>query len=149
MNPDDVKSGSLEADMLRAPTVQAVGDGGDVVRMDPEVKAKWVAALRSGEYAQGDGQLRSVSNRFCCLGVLCDIHAKESSGEWVGCGYMGETMILNDEVAAWAGLPFNGKVSVTIGRSEAVLPVHNDGYWYDDTKARTFAEIADAIEAQL
>jgi len=33
---------------------------------------KWVQALRSGEYKQGKGALR-VNDRFCCLGVACDI----------------------------------------------------------------------------
>jgi hypothetical protein len=41
--------------------------------MNPEIKAKWVAALRSGEYKQGRGNLRDKDNAFCCLGVLCDI----------------------------------------------------------------------------
>jgi hypothetical protein len=36
-----------------------------------ELIARWVAALRSGSYAQGSGQLRH-RNDFCCLGVLCD-----------------------------------------------------------------------------
>lgn len=39
--------------------------------MKPELKAKWVAALRSGEFAQGKGKLVDESGtRFCCLGVL-------------------------------------------------------------------------------
>jgi hypothetical protein len=45
--------------------------------MDPELKAKWVKALRSGEYKQaraalidGDGM---GGRSFCCLGVLCDV----------------------------------------------------------------------------
>jgi hypothetical protein len=40
--------------------------------MNKELKARWVAALRSGKYAQGQGYLR-VGDNFCCLGVLCDI----------------------------------------------------------------------------
>ena len=43
--------------------------------MNPEIKAKWVAALRSGEYKQAKGQLR-IGNSFCCLGVLCNLHAQ-------------------------------------------------------------------------
>lgn len=39
--------------------------------MDAELKSKWVAALRGGEYKQIRGSLRSESG-FCCLGVLCD-----------------------------------------------------------------------------
>lgn len=39
-----------------------------------EVKDKWIEALQSGKYAQGTGALRSEDGeKFCCLGVLCDI----------------------------------------------------------------------------
>jgi hypothetical protein len=41
--------------------------------MKPEIKAKWVEALRSGKYEQGKNTLRSGNDRFCCLGVLCDV----------------------------------------------------------------------------
>lgn len=47
--------------------------------MDPDLRARWVAALRSGKYSQGVGRLRverlypNGSPSFCCLGVLCDI----------------------------------------------------------------------------
>ena len=44
--------------------------------MDKELKAKWVAALRSGKYKQGQGRLRSVDDTFCCLGVLADVEGK-------------------------------------------------------------------------
>ncbi len=40
--------------------------------MDAQLKAQWIAALRSGEYRQGEGKLRDGGN-YCCLGVLCDI----------------------------------------------------------------------------
>lgn len=35
-------------------------------------KRKWVQALRSGEYEQGVGALKS-GGKFCCLGVACEI----------------------------------------------------------------------------
>ena len=50
--------------------------------MNPEIKKKWVEALRSGQYVQGRNKLRSPSSNdpdfpapsaFCCLGVLCDV----------------------------------------------------------------------------
>ena len=44
--------------------------------MNSEVKAKWIKALRSGEYEQGQLALR-VDNKYCCLGVLCDLYDKE------------------------------------------------------------------------
>lgn len=43
-------------------------------------KEEWVVALRSGEYKQGPGALHR-GDKFCCLGVLCDL----SGGEW---GYL-------------------------------------------------------------
>lgn len=44
--------------------------------MNADIKAKWLEALRSGKYAQGRKYLRRINDdgdRFCCLGVLCDI----------------------------------------------------------------------------
>lgn len=40
--------------------------------MDRELKAKWVAALLSGDYSQTTGKLRRTDG-YCCLGVLADI----------------------------------------------------------------------------
>lgn len=37
--------------------------------MDQELKEKWVKALRSGEYPQGEGFL-FMNGAYCCLGVL-------------------------------------------------------------------------------
>lgn len=46
-------------------------------KMDPELKARWVAALRSGDYQQVRGWLRATRSDgqlgFCCLGVLCEV----------------------------------------------------------------------------
>jgi len=45
--------------------------------MNKENVAKWVAALRSGEYKQGQRALRyedlTGETRHCCLGVLCEL----------------------------------------------------------------------------
>ena len=46
------------------------------MKMNKEIKEKWIAALRSGNYAQGDEALcwnNSEKLSYCCLGVLCDI----------------------------------------------------------------------------
>lgn len=40
--------------------------------MNDEIKAKWLKALRSGEYEQGTRNLE-CRGKFCCLGVLYDI----------------------------------------------------------------------------
>lgn len=41
--------------------------------MNKELKQQWIEALRSGKYKQGKGVLRTFSDHFCCLGVLCDV----------------------------------------------------------------------------
>jgi hypothetical protein len=50
--------------------------------MNSEVKAKWLQALKSGEYRQTRDTLRSPNNGYCCLGVLCDVYNKEVGGYW-------------------------------------------------------------------
>lgn len=40
--------------------------------MNPEYKAKWLEALRSGKYEQTQGRLRD-DDGMCCLGVLCNV----------------------------------------------------------------------------
>lgn len=55
-------------------------------KMNPEVKQKWIDALRSGDYEQGSEKLRSVSG-YCCLGVLCDIYSREHDTQWEFRGY--------------------------------------------------------------
>ena len=53
-----------------------------------ENRKKWVAALRSGEYKQGNGYLCKMNGqgefRFCCLGVLCEIAGAQKNDELHG-----------------------------------------------------------------
>lgn len=44
--------------------------------MNNEIKTKWVAALRGGEYKQARFAL-NTDGGMCCLGVLCDLYRKE------------------------------------------------------------------------
>lgn len=48
--------------------------------MNPEIKAQWLEALRSGEYIQGSLRLKWKDHggptQYCCLGVLCDLAEK-------------------------------------------------------------------------
>lgn len=41
--------------------------------MTPDLKTNWLAALRSGDFKQGTGHLRSAQGGYCCLGVLCEV----------------------------------------------------------------------------
>lgn len=40
-------------------------------KLPKEFKEKWVAALRSGEYKQGEAYLKNNAGQYCCLGVAC------------------------------------------------------------------------------
>jgi hypothetical protein len=144
---------AMKADQARADD-QTV----PVHRMDPEVKARWIAALRSGEYKQGCDVLRTLNDEFCCLGVLCDLYAKEHGINWTGrqWGTSGGACVLADlggfyyppdAVREWASF-HEDKQLVSIGELTTSLPAHNDGRGRNAVP-RTFAEIADAIEAQL
>lgn len=58
---------------------------------------KWVAALRSGNYKQGKGRLRTSGengkqDEFCCLGVWCDLRSKPKWELVEGIYYVGKLM---------------------------------------------------------
>lgn len=124
-------------------------------KMNPEIKTRWVAALRSGEYKQGERRvLNDDKGGFCCLGVLCDIYAKETGSEWEQSFMEGMRLHLSTPsggyypppaVRRWAAFHEDDQ-PVDIGGKTASVAVHNDGI---DIPRRTFAEIADAIEEQL
>ena len=113
--------------------------------MNADIKAQWVAALRSGDYKQTHGTLRE-GDAFCCLGVLCNLHAQAhpefAAMQDSASVYMGAGAVLPEAVTRWAGLSDQRGNFVTIGRNDGRLAAHND-------VGRTFAEIADAIEGQL
>lgn len=80
--------------------------------MNPEVKKLWIDALRSGEYKQTKGILRREGGKggYCCLGVLCDLHAKQGLGNFKDSNAyadgLGEesSAFLTLGVVRWAGL---------------------------------------------
>lgn len=116
------------------------------LEMDPVIRARWVAALRSGEYPQGHGALRVGDGNFCCLGVLCELAVKdgvisppvETNGYWQ---YSGESGTLPLPVADWAKV--GGNQVPPSGDGLAVAEM-NDGN--ADRAPWPFAQIADAIE---
>jgi hypothetical protein len=110
--------------------------------MNQDIKTKWVAALRSGEYQQGRSQLRK-DDKFCCLGVLCDIHSKETETEWLVNYYDDEYEFLSKNVMKWSGLKQkNPKLPYNTPRNIISFSSLNDS-------GSTFLEIANLIEGQL
>jgi hypothetical protein len=115
------------------------------LEMNPEIRARWTAALRSGEYRQGRNYLRR-NDRFCCLGVLCDLAEKAGvairdphpagDGSYT---YGANCGTLPREVFLWAGL------------AESSPSIRLEDGTYDLTECNdeerwTFARIADAID---
>ncbi len=107
--------------------------------MNQDIKQRWVAALRSGEYLQGRNALRQ-DGAFCCLGVLCDLHAKETGNAWTGLEnhYFGASGALPPEVRDWAGL---SRGNPEMGKGKSLAGINDSGV--------SFSHIADLIEAQL
>lgn len=106
--------------------------------MNPWVKQKWVRALRSGEYEQGNGWLICGERRsYCCLGVL----AEEMVPEFIrpvneslqNLGIDGSAGTLPDDLAIMFGLDRN---------SQYTLAQMND-------EGDCFLTIADWIEREL
>lgn len=110
--------------------------------MDPEIKAKWIVALRSGKYEQTQKSLRT-GNAFCCLGVLCDLVKPKA---WLGSDddpfyyHVGQaTSFPDDSVLEAAGTSRED--------GDGGHPFWQLAHMNDDGKS--FAEIADYIEKSL
>lgn len=120
--------------------------------MNPEIKAAWLNALRSGKYSRGRKFLRDTNDNFCCLGVLCDIHPdvkwKQADDFCYYADYRGERnpCLLSAAFAESIGIPPENR-----GDSDAVsvyIPGHTSLVALNDTDAN-FRQIADIIEEHL
>ena len=106
-------------------------------KMNPDVKAKWVAALRSGVFKQGRGMLWRADGddkrRYCCLGVLRNITKGDSPAT---------AQYPRASAACYLSDVDGQEESVLPGHTESVLAGMND-------EGKSFAQIADFIEANL
>lgn len=91
--------------------------------MDRKIALDWAKALESGEYAQTKNKLRDSSG-FCCLGVLCNLHAlahpdiaAEQTNPY---SYIGEDTAPPIEVKLWAGM--NSRLGYLVG----IVEIKND-----------------------
>jgi hypothetical protein len=124
--------------------------------MNTEVKTQWIDALNSGEYQQTKKQLFD-GDKFCCLGVLCDLYSKEHGEEWDyrysdfedhnRWYFCDQGEILPHVVMDWAGLKSeNPKVELIDGESKEALfsdiaSMNDSGY--------TFKELSNYIKQQF
>lgn len=118
----------------------------------------WVDALRSGEYKQGHGALHRETkrgDRFCCLGVACDLYQKHGPGgldTTMDSAWQGERIVKYDgqmgfpppAVANWLGID---------QKLMSELADMNDGGYSDRTQKdmpkRKFTTIANRLEKEL
>ena len=121
-------------------------DGGKT-KLDPEIKAKWLEALRSGKYEQGKGCLRDHEGKYCCLGVLADIVDPEGWGRPVIDLF--EFEIEEDEMAIYDPDAWYGRAA-TICRQDILNEMIQVGlYEMNDSGLFTFEDIANIIEEYL
>lgn len=98
--------------------------------MDKELKAKWVAALRSGSYQQTVGRMglhADDKSFYCCLGVLACLTGTSSDRLTPSAGQLEDWGLQDDE--------------------RLMLERMNDGN--DSMRRHSFAEIADYIETSI
>lgn len=116
---------------------------------NPEAKAAWLAALRSGQYRQARGALYDPRiDAYCCLGVACEVYRLTTGeGRWTSVAgffraseddeqaYSGT---LPPAVREWYGLPESDPVVAGLHLTEL-----------NDTEGASFEQLAQLIEANL
>jgi hypothetical protein len=103
--------------------------------MKAKWKDLWIRALRGGKFKQGRCALRSLNDKYCCLGVLCDLVASHSWERTEGMyTHKNNTWIPALSVLKTVGLP---------PPQINILVIMNDG------KKRSFKSIANYIEKHL
>lgn len=137
--------------------------------MNPEIKARWIEALRGDRFRQGERKLavkRTAEEpmKHCCLGVLCELAVEDGiidaemhpyqNGTMRHFGKAGDwsTTSLPMAVTEWAGLtgPYaNDPVLVETPGALINASELNDGNSLDEIESRSFEEIAALIEEKL
>lgn len=111
----------------------------DYPKMDAEIKARWVKALRSGRYRQTCGVLwRVPADSNCCLGVLGRVARLETVDYGTtrrGFGFGNEK--------DWATLPYTycQEIGLSVSAQNELVDMNDKG--------KCFPEIADWIEQNL
>lgn len=123
--------------------------------MKKEIKERWVAALRSGEYAQTRQRLAD-DDGFCCLGVLCEIAEQDqvviksgSGGRFMYTSKVDtedcELSILPMAVADWAEFGSNPVLDVPLKffSEEQIAKVNDQDRIFDGRIRSSLAELND------
>jgi hypothetical protein len=116
-------------------------------RLWKRFRNKWIKALRSGEYKQGAGKLcvqQRGGDEFCCFGVAADILVLDGYGKW----------LLKNKVALYKGANVFPAAAYLTSQAPGwvasrIIRVEDRLIRMNDSQGKTFAEIADWIEANL
>lgn len=125
---------------------------------------KWVDALRSGEFKQGIGMLKTPGGYYCCLGVACELYRLTTGlGSWGNEHWNGfseftavdtpechdySDINLPDAVAEYLGLDTSPVVQVKPGLLENLTNLNDGTSLRLGCKHFSFYEIADLIEKE-
>lgn len=127
---------------------------GSWAKMDPELKTKWVKALRSGRYKQTQQQLKSIEGGkpyYCCLGVLCTVSREGKWNDHADGFYLCD--VPRYELKDGSGVEFDLKLKDTLRNKPKVLfglnvATNNKLVKMNDDGA-SFQAISDWIETHL
>lgn len=103
------------------------------------VKEKWIKALTSGEYTQGEGYLEYEEEgvrKNCCLGVLCRIQGEQPEKD-----SLSDKFYLYDNQVAIPSDNFLAKVDLAPNEANRLAEMNDDGH--------SFEEIAEFIDLNL
>lgn len=108
--------------------------------MKKAIAKKWVKALRSGEFNQGQNSLRDkASDTYCCLGVLCAISPFANNYTKMSDGDGAKNCFTPTKVADWAGLEVSNPTVEVDGETRTLAGLNDVGI--------SFERLADIIEA--
>ncbi len=119
--------------------------------MNQDVKAVWVEALRSGNFAQTNSQLIALDeedtpNGYCCLGVIMEVRGcqKDEDGQFVNTGrfdLLDETLLLPSSSSDFISPSLGKRWGITPDQQAKLARFNDDG--------KSFKWIAYYIERYL
>lgn len=127
-------------------------------KLKAKYKKKWLKALRSGKYEQGEGVLL-YHGKYCCLGVLCDVVKDEMKEDFdfydeaLPPEEVWELVLTKDSLkklgdqakVLWSDEYANRKSPVSV----LPLTMRNDGNGVFGGRQQSFKKIANIIEKHM
>lgn len=112
-----------------------------------ENRRKWIEALRSGKYEQGNHALYE-NGKYCCLGVACEVlYGPSDDGVWFDrCGFAPDELVHDlglygvdgptrgARVSGWLSLTAANDVGATFEEIADFIEQHPDAIYRADEK---------------